>query len=240
MIFRNLATSVRNQDWFAFGIEFLIVVLGIFVGLQVTDWHEQRMLDADSKAFVREIQADVELALQSARNLLQRDEETYEAGIDFLDRMLAEKDIKEITDRDLSAIRSITYYTPPNIRQGSIALALSAEGATRVRSEAARAALVEFQRIIERSDIVADRILGRLERIEPVLNRYRAMHVGNPEGRHFEVRYDLEAMNQSQEFQFAFQNALMVHYNAVAFTKRTIEALEELQSSFAKILDSSN
>lgn len=81
-----------------------------------------------------------------------------------------------------------------------MAPALAPEGATLVRSRDARAALVEFQRKIERSDIVADRIPGRLKRIEPVLNRYRAMHVGQEGDVRFAVRSDLEAMNESQEF----------------------------------------
>lgn len=44
MILRRLARSVRQQDWLAVAIEFVIVVAGIFVGLQVTEWNEQRQL----------------------------------------------------------------------------------------------------------------------------------------------------------------------------------------------------
>ncbi len=44
MILRRLASAVRRQDWFTVGIEFVIVVAGIFVGLQVTEWNEQRQL----------------------------------------------------------------------------------------------------------------------------------------------------------------------------------------------------
>jgi hypothetical protein len=44
MILRDLAHSIRKQDWFSVAIEFVIVVAGIFVGLQVTDWNEGRQL----------------------------------------------------------------------------------------------------------------------------------------------------------------------------------------------------
>lgn len=44
MILRRMAQSIRKQDWFAVAIEFLIVVTGIFVGLQVTEWNEQRQI----------------------------------------------------------------------------------------------------------------------------------------------------------------------------------------------------
>lgn len=44
MILRRFAQSIRRQEWFAVAIEFVIVVAGIFVGLQVTEWNEQRQL----------------------------------------------------------------------------------------------------------------------------------------------------------------------------------------------------
>jgi hypothetical protein len=37
MILRKLAESIRQQNWFTVLVEILIVVIGIFVGLQVDD-----------------------------------------------------------------------------------------------------------------------------------------------------------------------------------------------------------
>jgi hypothetical protein len=48
MILRSFADSIRKQDWLAVAIEFVIVVAGIFVGLQVTDWNEGRQLRKES------------------------------------------------------------------------------------------------------------------------------------------------------------------------------------------------
>jgi hypothetical protein len=42
MILRRLAEVFRRQDWIAVLLEVLIVVVGIFVGLQVNDWNEDR------------------------------------------------------------------------------------------------------------------------------------------------------------------------------------------------------
>lgn len=42
MILSRLAEAIRNQNWFTVLIEFLIVVLGIFVGLQVDSWNQAR------------------------------------------------------------------------------------------------------------------------------------------------------------------------------------------------------
>ena len=52
MILRKLAESIRSQDWFVVIIEILIVVVGIFLGLQVDDWNQQRKDRADEQVFL--------------------------------------------------------------------------------------------------------------------------------------------------------------------------------------------
>ncbi len=42
MILRRVIKHVRNQEWTAVFLDFLIVVMGIFVGLQVTSWSASR------------------------------------------------------------------------------------------------------------------------------------------------------------------------------------------------------
>jgi len=42
MILRRLSEHVKSQDWFAVAVEFVIVVAGVFMGLQVQDWNEAR------------------------------------------------------------------------------------------------------------------------------------------------------------------------------------------------------
>lgn len=40
MILRSITRHVRDQNWFAVGLDFMIVVLGVFIGLQVQQWAE--------------------------------------------------------------------------------------------------------------------------------------------------------------------------------------------------------
>ena len=42
MILRRLAEAMAEQNWFIILIEVLVVVVGIFIGLQVDDWNESR------------------------------------------------------------------------------------------------------------------------------------------------------------------------------------------------------
>lgn len=41
MIFRRIKTHIEKENWFAVGVDFFIVVVGVFVGLQVQEWNEE-------------------------------------------------------------------------------------------------------------------------------------------------------------------------------------------------------
>ena len=43
MLPRRIASYMKDQNWTAVGIELLVVVLGVFLGLQVDNWNESRI-----------------------------------------------------------------------------------------------------------------------------------------------------------------------------------------------------
>lgn len=42
MILRSIMKHVRDQNWVAVGIDFVIVVVGLFIGIQVASWNNAR------------------------------------------------------------------------------------------------------------------------------------------------------------------------------------------------------
>ena len=42
MILRRLSEHVKEQNWFAVALDFLIVVVGVFIGIQVSNWNAAR------------------------------------------------------------------------------------------------------------------------------------------------------------------------------------------------------
>ena len=40
MLFRRMTHHLKSQNWFAVGLDFLIVVVGVFIGLQVGNWND--------------------------------------------------------------------------------------------------------------------------------------------------------------------------------------------------------
>ncbi|MGH8030544.1 MAG: hypothetical protein ACREO3_11495 [Arenimonas sp.] len=59
MAIRTLARRLREHDWLAFLIEVVIVILGVFIGLQVSNWNEERKATARGLDYLRRIEADL-------------------------------------------------------------------------------------------------------------------------------------------------------------------------------------
>lgn len=56
---RRMALAFRRHDWFTAGIELLIVVLGVFIGLQVNNWNESRSDRARENVHLANLAEDV-------------------------------------------------------------------------------------------------------------------------------------------------------------------------------------
>ena len=49
MILRRLTENLRAQNWTAITLEFLIVVIGVFLGTQVSNWNQSRLEKAETE-----------------------------------------------------------------------------------------------------------------------------------------------------------------------------------------------
>ncbi len=82
MILRRIIAHFRKQEWTAIGIDFVIVVVGVFVGMQVTNWNADAADRRRANAYVERLTADMEGDLASRR----ADVAYYAAVLDSLVR----------------------------------------------------------------------------------------------------------------------------------------------------------
>ena len=60
MILRRLTEHLKQQHWTAIGIELVIVVLGVFLGMQVSNWNEERVHRAEETAFLMQLREEID------------------------------------------------------------------------------------------------------------------------------------------------------------------------------------
>ena len=65
MILRRLSQSLKEQNWTTILIEFVLLVSGVFLGIQAANWNEQRAEDIKAQAYLARIQVNLQADLQS-------------------------------------------------------------------------------------------------------------------------------------------------------------------------------
>ena len=67
MLLRRVIEHVREQNWTAIGIDFVIVVAGVFVGIQVANWNAARADKVRAQAYLARIRVNLEADATSIR-----------------------------------------------------------------------------------------------------------------------------------------------------------------------------
>src|SRR4029453_12393933 len=68
MILRRLTANLRAQNWTAIGIEFLIVVVGVFIGTQVANWNQARLEKQATKRMLVQLKPELGAELEFFEN----------------------------------------------------------------------------------------------------------------------------------------------------------------------------
>ena len=60
MLLRSLTKHVRDQNWFAVFLDFFIVVAGILIAFQITEWNEARSSSIEEQELLRQLSIEFE------------------------------------------------------------------------------------------------------------------------------------------------------------------------------------
>lgn len=147
MILRRIIAHFRKQEWTAIGIDFVIVVVGVFLGLQVQAWNESRQDRAHERMYIERLARDfttIEERTESAHV-------KWQSVIDSNRRLIADIDAFNATGRmprtqaeiltDLNGVHGSRVPAP----QAATFVELLATGEIRVlRDDTLRDALLAY------------------------------------------------------------------------------------------------
>jgi len=72
MILRRVIQHVKEQNWTAIAIDFVIVVIGVFVGIQVSNWNAERGDRAAEAQYLVAMKEDVDYSIGKLEDLLRQ------------------------------------------------------------------------------------------------------------------------------------------------------------------------
>lgn len=108
MLLRRFTHHVKEQNWFAVGLDVLVVIVGIFIGLQVADWKDEVNKRVEELAYLERLQKDVSMTI----GLLSKELETGSTAVEqtffsieaLFEKKLADKDVERF-HRGLASVR---------------------------------------------------------------------------------------------------------------------------------------
>lgn len=112
MILRRITQHVKDQNWFAVGLDFFIVVVGILIAFQITNWSEGRSDKVREQQIIERLHSD----------FVALGQETQEK-IEFMEPLIVTiEETKQLiidgpTDMDLQSIQNFyeTAFALPAI-----------------------------------------------------------------------------------------------------------------------------
>jgi hypothetical protein len=114
MILRRLAEAVRAQSWLTVLLEVMIVVVGLFIGLQVDDWNEWRKDRSAERDYLERLLVETRLNVSQLKVKAQ----SYFDRADSLSRIvmhISQGSPDQITTNDLT--NAFCYwYVPEGVR----------------------------------------------------------------------------------------------------------------------------
>lgn len=228
---RRLSQHLREQNWTAISIEFVLLVAGVFLGIQVANWNEDRIDRKGERDYLGRLRREVVEILPQAQaaheSLADR-----AARIEELRAFLATGEGAEALDdrhciaAGRSHIYATTIFYPPTIRE-----LISTGRILLIREPRVRSAILSFDQAHTdlsqlRTDIQIDRrVLAR---------HYPELIDSGLSSDWSGVVCDFEGMRNNQAFLNDFTDNMRRHHAyAAELGQRQVETFEALAAALA-------
>ena len=156
MLLRSLTKHVKDQNWFAVALDFFIVVAGILIAFQISNWNEARIEKEQGREYIVRIQEDLR-----ANQLDMAVRETYFSAIrtHALSALRARQQDRDTLDEQFLVSSFIASYSlKRSFRRGAYDELLSAGAMNSIRDVDVRNRISEFYRIADGSEYYMSKI----------------------------------------------------------------------------------
>ncbi|WP_026377522.1 hypothetical protein [Aestuariibacter salexigens] len=81
MLLRRVMEHVRTQNWTAVFLDFIIVVVGVFIGIQVANWNEQRADNQRELTLLKALKVELIDSIRQTNTIVNAYKQVSESGI---------------------------------------------------------------------------------------------------------------------------------------------------------------
>ncbi|WP_340693954.1 hypothetical protein [Hyphomonas sp.] len=241
MILRRLTNAFRKQDWFTVAVETLIVVLGVFLGLQVNNWNGERSLKQEQAQYLEQLEAEHGLI----ETTLEKHVERYSGSVEATRTMLRHLSREEPVDQDLlvELAETIDSYPIPPGSSAALRELISSGKMGLIESRALRTSLMRLNDHIELLARAYDGNATDSSTLLPALQPYLEIDLTEASDaslRHPQVsvvRIDLDGMRADADVATAMKIDLKVHANMLFLDALVLDEVREVRSALEEEIE---
>lgn len=110
MLLRRITKHVKQQDWFAVVLDVLVVITGIFLGMQVAEWNDNRKDRIDGQEYLVRLHSEIIAAEQTSSRVRERRLNLIAPLTDAVTVIFSKSDAKQLTNDHCFALATSHYY----------------------------------------------------------------------------------------------------------------------------------
>lgn len=239
MILRRVIAHFRKQEWTAIFLDFLIVVVGVFVGLQVNNWNETRVNRLRADNYLERVHSDFRgISERLERNIAEFDESLQ--SIEYIRTQMETR--TSLTEEQTSAFRSalnqIDASSIPSWRSAAYTEMQSAGVIDLIDNVRLKQALVDYDQGAFIGHAAWETLINRhIEFVEPILFSLieYGPRIGVTRGTDAinVIRFDYQRMRNEADFRAALSalartqsNQRVLQANQLALARQVLAELD--------------
>ena len=198
MILRRFMQHVKEQNWFAVGLDVIVVIVGIFLGMQVQQWYEDRKENNRSVDYLERILIDFDNNIELQEILIPAFQERRKQLLDTY-RMLRSTDNSTYDEQAfIDGISTVDRDIGIDINITTLDELISAGELKLIKSADVKLAVGQLLEKLDRINYVMSR--NRRDNSPSVFEIYKRIDRGyGDRDPLLSPRFDIEALKQDRE-----------------------------------------
>ena len=171
MLLRRITKHVTEQNWFAVFIDFIIVVVGVFIGIQVANWNENLSNQDREHEYIERLKED----FKTIESRMSSNMEVFDKAIDgtsYIMKFITENEIMIESENQIfkDNLAHIDSNALPAWRSATYIEMQSSGDFNLINNSHLKKALVNYDQVTEIAHVGAKKLLNsQIQSVEPTL-----------------------------------------------------------------------
>jgi hypothetical protein len=237
MILRRVIAHFRKQEWTAIALDFLIVVAGILIAFQITEWNGARRDRALEREYLERLHADIENTFESRTRAAQWDETRLAQQALVLNALRSGKLREEDRGAFNTGLAWFGFVSGPEVQWATIDELRSTGAMNLIRDVALRSAILDFDADLQRRQGITENLMESIYAFREELGgRYEVVNFAG-ERNDVELKYDFDALAADPAFLNALSQIDMLARFRLDMNRTVLADLAALRDDIARELE---